>query len=359
VTAAGLDARIVASLSDAFRLDASLSIPPGTTAALLGPNGSGKSTMVAALAGLLPIDSGSIALDGEVFDDPGAGIFVPPEMRRVGVVFQDLLLFEHLDVIENVAFGLRSSGIGRSEAADRSRLWLERLGVGAMARRKPGDLSGGQAQRVALARALATEPALLLLDEPLSALDVAARADLRRTLGGHLAGFAGPRLLITHDPTEAFLLADEIHVIEDGEITQSGTADEIRLQPRTRYAADLAGLNFVKGVARGGEVDAGTHTLRVADRDLEGPVLVTVHPAAIAVYVERPGGSPRNVWQTTVERVEQVGSRVRLLTGPPLRLAVEVTDTARTELRLEVGARIWVALKATEIRVQPEVIAAV
>jgi molybdate transport system ATP-binding protein len=354
VTAAGLEAHVAVRRSDAFRLDASVSIPPGTTAALLGPNGSGKSTMVAALAGLLPLQSGSITLDGEVFDDPGAGVFMPPEMRKVGVVFQDLLLFEHLDVIDNVAFGLRSRGAGRGEAASRSGLWLERLGVGAMARRKPGDLSGGQAQRVALARALATEPALLLLDEPLSALDVAARADLRRTLGEHLSGFAGPRLLITHDPTEAFLLADEIHVIEEGVITQSGTADEIRLQPRTRYAADLAGLNFVKGVARDGAVDAGTHTLRVADRDLEGPVVVTVHPAAISVYSDRPGGSPRNVWQTTVERVEQVGSRVRLLTGPPLPLAVEVTDAARAELRLEPGARVWVALKATEIRVQPE-----
>jgi molybdate transport system ATP-binding protein len=334
VTAAGLEAHVAVRRSDAFRLDASVSIPPGTTAALLGPNGSGKSTMVAALAGLLPLQSGSITLDGEVFDDPGAGVFMPPEMRKVGVVFQDLLLFEHLDVIDNVAFGLRSRGAGRGEAASRSGLWLERLGVGAMARRKPGDLSGGQAQRVAL--------------------DVAARADLRRTLGEHLSGFAGPRLLITHDPTEAFLLADEIHVIEEGVITQSGTADEIRLQPRTRYAADLAGLNFVKGVARDGAVDAGTHTLRVADRDLEGPVVVTVHPAAISVYSDRPGGSPRNVWQTTVERVEQVGSRVRLLTGPPLPLAVEVTDAARAELRLEPGARVWVALKATEIRVQPE-----
>ena len=226
--------------------------PLEQTVALLGPNGAGKSTAVAALAGLVPIDSGTIALAGTVLDDPGGGVLVPPEARSVGVVFQDYLLFPHLSVIENVAFGLRSRGVVHDAALARAGEWLERLGVADQARSKPGTLSGGQAQRVALARALVTEPELLLLDEPLSALDVTTRVQLRRVLAEHLEGFAGPRLLITHDPTEAFLLADLIHIIEDGAITQTGTADDIRLRPRTTYAADLAGANLFLGVAHDG-----------------------------------------------------------------------------------------------------------
>lgn len=349
----GLEARMEVRREDGFRVDMTLTMPAGQTVAVLGPNGAGKSTVVQALAGLLPLDSGKIALDGVVWDDPTAGVFVPPEERRIGIVFQDLLLFDHLDVVENVAFGLRSRGASRDEAADRTRAWLRRLGIEALADRHPGELSGGQAQRVALARALAAEPAVLLLDEPLSALDVAARSDLRRLLGEHLAAFAGPRLLITHDPVEAFLLADEVDVVEHGAVTQAGTADEIRLRPRTLYAADLAGVNFMRGTARDGVVRTGDRVLHIAVPELEGPVLVTIHPTAISVHSEPPGGSPRNAWATTVERVEPLGSRVRLLTGPPLPLAVEVTEAARSELRLGPGAAVWLAVKATEIRVEP------
>jgi len=195
---------------------------------------------------------------------------------------------------------------------------------------------------------------MLLLDEPLASLDVTVRTGLRRALEEHLAGFAGSRLLITHDPTEAFLLADEIVVVEHGEVTQTGSADEIRLRPRTRYAADLAGLNFIRGVAEGGVVDVGGHPLHIADLDLEGPVVATLAPTAVAVHAERPGGSPRNAWATTVERVEQLGSRVRLLTGDPIPLAAEVTESARSDLGLAVGSPVWVAVKATEIRVEPD-----
>ncbi len=290
-----------------------------------------------------------------MLDAPAAGVFVPAEERRIGVVFQDYLLFPHLTVLENVSFGLRSRRVSRHEAASRAHEWLGRLGLGGLETRKPGDLSGGQAQRVALARALVTEPELLLLDEPLAALDVTTRTELRHTLEEHLGAFAGPRLLITHDPTEAFLLADEIHVIEDGSITQAGTADDIRLRPRTRYAADLAGSNLVTGVAHGGAVDTGTVTLHIADGELDGPVLVTIHPHAISVHPHRPVGSQRNSWPTTVERVERLGSRVRLRTGPPLPLTIEVTESATEELGLEPGTRIWVAFKATEIGLEPEV----
>lgn len=349
----GFSGSIAVRRSDEFLLSVELEIPAGRTVALLGPNGSGKSTTVAAVAGLLPIDSGRVSLNDAVLDDPERGLFVPPEERRVGVVFQDYLLFPHLTVLDNVAFGLRSVHVAKEEAARRSCEWLERLGLQGLERREPRDLSGGQAQRVALARALVTEPDLLLLDEPLAALDVTTRTELRRTLDEHLSAFVGPKLLITHDPMEAFLLADNIHIIEDGRITQSGTADEIRLQPRTRYAADLAGSNLISGIASNGHVDTGAIELRIVDEAVVGPVLLTVHPTAIAVHAHRPDGSPRNTWETTVDRIEDLGNRVRLRTAAPLPLAVEVTEAAREELGLEVGSRLWVAFKATEIGVQP------
>jgi molybdate transport system ATP-binding protein len=309
---------------------------------------------VAAIAGLQPVDSGQISLGGTVLDDPADGVFVPPEERRIGVVFQDYLLFSRMSVLDNVSFGLRSNRVPRAEATAKAHGWLTRLGLRGLEGKRPGELSGGQAQRVALARALITEPDLLLLDEPLAALDVSIRAELRHALSEHLAAFEGPRLLITHDPTEAFLLGDRIHVIEGGVVTQAGTADDIRMRPRSRYAADLAGSNLLTGVAGSGVVDTGVVKLKIAD-DLEGPVLATIHPTAISVHTVPPEGSQRNNWETTVERVERLGTRVRLRTGQPLPLTVEVTAGSQAELHLEPGARIWLAIKATEITVEPDV----
>ena len=218
---AGLSSRIIAE-REAFGIDVALTIEPGSTVVLLGPNGAGKSTVLACLAGLLPLTDGNIELNGRVLDDPSRGVFVAPDQRQVGAIFQDYLLFPHLSVLENVAFGLRARGESKVGARTAAGEWLERFGVSALGDRRPGDLSGGQAQRVALARALVIQPELLLLDEPLAALDVSTKVELRRMLADHLSGFAGPRLLITHDPTDAFLLADEIYVVEDGRVTQMG-----------------------------------------------------------------------------------------------------------------------------------------
>lgn len=346
-----LHALIEVRRMDGFVLDVAMDIEPGVTTALLGPNGAGKTTLVAALAGLVAIDAGTIALGERVFDDPAAGVFVPPEQRRVGVVFQDHMLFPHMTALENVAFGLRTRRGDRRDATRRAGEWLERVGLAGFEDHRPGTLSGGQAQRVAVARALAAEPDVLLLDEPLASLDVAARIDLRHLLGEHLAGFGGPRVVITHDPAEAFLLADTIVVLEDGRVTQAGTADDIRLRPLTRYAADLAGINLVRGVSRGGEVDVGGHTLHVPADAATGTVVVTIHPTAISVHPAPPGGSPRNTWQATVERIESHGDRVRVRVGAPLPLTIEITGAARSDLGIEPGASVWVAIKATEIRV--------
>jgi molybdate transport system ATP-binding protein len=345
-----LDARIVVSRGEQFRLDLELAIPEGRTVALLGPNGAGKTTAVAAIAGLLPVDEGQIRLGEQVLDDPIADVFVPPEQRKLGLVFQDYLLFPHLTVLENVAFGLRSSGTGKVQAHHAARAWLAELEIGDLAEAKPADLSGGEAQRTAIARALITKPRLLLLDEPLAALDVTTRARLRRLLADHLDGFGGPRLLITHEPTEAFLLADEIHVLEQGRVTQTGTADDIRLRPRTPYIADLAGANLMTGRASHGTVTVDGFELHAADTSLQGPVLITIHPRAISVHRERPEGSPRNTFPTTVSRIEHYGDRIRLQTTGPLPLTAEVTPGAAEALALRHGASIWLSIKATEVR---------
>lgn len=351
----GLAARIVVERESGFTVDVSLDVDAGETVAILGPNGSGKSTVVAALAGIVALNEGTISLRGRILDDAATSLFIPAEDRGIGVVFQDRVLFPHLSVLENVAFGLRSRSIRRSEAHSIARAWLDRLGVAELADRAPGSLSGGESQRVALARALAVDPDLLVLDEPMSALDVASRAGMRRTLAEHLAGFSGPRILVTHDPAEAFLLGDTIHVVEGGLVTQVGTADDIRRRPRTPFASDLAGINLLSGIASNGLVIvAGGAEIHVADRAASGPVLVTIHPRSIALHAARPEGSPRNVWEAEITYIEPLGDRIRVQLGPPVALTAEVTPAAVTALDLHVGGRAWVAIKATEVAVEAD-----
>ncbi len=350
-----LDAHIVRR-TGSFDLDVSITIGPGETVALLGPNGAGKSTTIAAISGR-EFDGDTtgteIRLGGRALDD--AVTFVAPEDRRLGAVFQDSLLFAHLSVLDNVAFAARSRGASRRESRRTARPWLERLGVDALADRRPDELSGGQAQRVAIARALGSQPDMLLLDEPLSALDVSTRSDIRRVLHEHLASFDGPRLLVTHDPADAFLLADRLDVIEDGRITQSGTAEEIRRAPATPYVAALAGTNLFAGDADGGSVllRDHDHMLTVADTSVHGPVLVTIHPTAISLHPEQPSGSQRNSWATSVELVEPLGDTVRVTLAAPMPVAVDVTPGAVASLGLAPGTPVWAAVKATEIDPSP------
>ena len=336
-----------------FVLDVELEIQAGTTVALLGPNGAGKSTAVAALAGLIPLDSGRIAIGDRVLDDPASGVFVPTEDRRMGVVFQDYLLFDHMNVGENVMFGQLAAGRSKAEAKARTHEWLDRLDLADLATRRPKALSGGQAQRVALARALATKPDLLLLDEPLAALDVGTRSELRRVLAQHLREFQGPRLLITHDPTDAFLLADRVVIIEQGQVTQAGKPELIRSRPATTYAAAVAGTNLLMGENDKGALrltDYG-HELQTSDRSVSGAVLIMIHPTAIALHAEQPHGSPRNSWQTSVATVEPLGDTTRITLGDPLPLGVDITPAATRALALVPGSQVWASIKATEIEV--------
>jgi molybdate transport system ATP-binding protein len=210
-----LDAKLALDLG-ALHLELELGVAAGEVLALVGPNGAGKTTALRALAGALRILRGRIALDGEVLDDPATGAFVPAHARRIGMVFQDRLLFPHLSALENVAFGLEARGVPTASARGRAHGWLERVGAAPLADRRPAELSGGQAQRVALARALATEPRVLLLDEPLADLDAAARTELRAELVRHLADFAGPTVLVSHDAEDTGHLADRVLHVRSG-----------------------------------------------------------------------------------------------------------------------------------------------
>ncbi|MFN2383488.1 MAG: sulfate/molybdate ABC transporter ATP-binding protein, partial [Gemmatimonadota bacterium] len=249
----------------AFALDAEFAAPPGTTA-LLGPNGAGKSTLVAALAGLLPLAAGRVALGALVWEDAAAGVRMPARRRRIGVAFQEPRLFPALSVLDNVAYGPRSRGAARDAARRGAVGWLERLGAGHLAHRRPAGLSGGEAQRVALARALAGDPDVLLLDEPLAAQDVAARSDIRRALAEALAGFAGVALVVTHDPVEALTLAGRLAVLEGGRIVQQGNPDALRRRPASAWVAALAGVNLLRGrlALHGGETLLECEGLRVS-----------------------------------------------------------------------------------------------
>ncbi len=336
-----------------FRLAVAFAVPPGQVLGVLGPNGAGKTTLLRALAGLTPVAEGRITLGGQVVDDATAGTFLDAANRPAGYVFQDYRLFPHLSVAENVAFSPRARGLGRAAARAAARHWLDRLGLTDLAGRRPAQLSGGQAQRVALARALAGEPALLLLDEPLAALDARTRLDVQSELRQHLADFAGPCLLVTHDPLEALVLADRLVVLEDGRIVQDGTPAQVARQPATEYVAKLVGLNLYAGRADGATValSAGG-SFEVPGHGTHGDVLVAVRPSAVVVGSEPPHAtSARNVWPAVVAGLTMLADRVRLdLDGKPPVLA-DVTTAAVTELSLTPGSQVWLSVKATDLEV--------
>ncbi|MEM9516711.1 MAG: ABC transporter ATP-binding protein [Actinomycetota bacterium] len=350
-----LDARLRVSRGE-FTLDIELTVGRGETVVLLGPNGAGKSTLVDALAGLQAIDDGRITIDDTVVDEPGTSTLVPPRRRGVGIVFQQYRLFDHMTALDNVAFGPVASGMSRAAARTRASALLRRFNIAELADRRPRALSGGQAQRVAIARAVAVEPQLLVLDEPLAALDVEVRAELRRELGAVIAETSVATLLITHDPTEAFLVADRVVVIEAGRVTQRGDVGAIRTRPATPYVAALTGTNLLRGTARQGAIDIdGGGSLHAADVHTTGGVVVTIDPAAIALHRNEPQGSARNVWATTVVALEPLGERVRIVLDTPFELVADVTPAAVDELGLRAGAAVWASVKATELAVSPTV----
>lgn len=347
----GLDAhlRLVRGQLD---LDVALTAESGEVIGILGPNGGGKTTSVLALAGVLPLTAGHIRVRGQTWGDDR--IALRPEERAVGLMLADHLLFPNLRALDNVAYGPRSRGVRRQAARERALAELERVGLVDRAQARPRELSSGQGARVALARALATDPALLLLDEPLGALDPDTRARTRSDLRIRLADYDGVTVLVTHDPLDALTLADRLVFIEEGRVTQAGSPHEVLTEPRSPYAATVVGLNLY--AAHGGSPGHATleNGLVIVTTDpTSGLVWATIAPSAVSLHTHQPDGSPRNTWRLSITDLTIHGQTARVgLTGS-LPLTAEVTLESIAALGLQVGQQVWAAVKATEVRTYP------
>ncbi|MGI8418953.1 MAG: ATP-binding cassette domain-containing protein [Nakamurella sp.] len=364
----------------AFDVEVAFNVEHGETVALLGPNGVGKSTVLQALSGLIVPQDARIELAGNRL--AGAGTTVPPHRRRIGLMGQDPLLFPHLTVLENVAFGPRSQGTPRTTASEKALQWLRRLNLADLAERRPGQLSGGQRQRAALARALAAEPDLLLLDEPLAAADVRTAGEIRQLLREHLTAAEQTTIVVTHEVLDAAVLADRVMVISDGKIIDSGTTAGMLTEPGTEFGAALAGLNLMLGTADGSgttiRTGDGVEVTGIADEPLlaGAPAAAVFPPSAVAVYAIPAVGSPRNLWAGRVLTVEPGPAAVRLRIAvigsagdgsasdgsateamPPTEamtvLAADVTPAAVAALPIFPGRHVHAEVKATQVRLYP------
>ena len=349
-------------------VDLSLDVRPGEVVAVLGGNGAGKSTLLSLISGLLRPDTGRIVLDGDVLVDTDRRVWVPPHQRGVVLLAQQALLFPHLTAAANVAFGPRSKGKSRADAKTVALQWLAAVDATEFADRRPAELSGGQAQRIAIARALAADPALLLLDEPMAALDVAVAPALRQLLKKVLRGGTGPprtALIVTHDLIDALSLADRVIVLEAGRIVEDGPTRTVLSQPRSAFAARIAGINLLSGVADG-------HGLSTPDGILihglldpmcsPGEAAVAVFsPAAVAVHLSLPTGSPRNHVAVTIAELEPRGELVRVHAASADRqtdapggtdgLVADITAASAADLDLIPGKLVHFAVKATEVTI--------
>ena len=318
-----------------------------------GPNGAGKTTILRCLAGLLAIERGSIEVDGEMLDDPSGGVFVQSEQRSCGVMFQQYLLFPHMSVLENVAFGLRARGVDKAHAYEQARLWLGKVGSEGIEKSRPDELSGGQAQRVALGPSarVGTEAAAARRAVGGARCRHAGRGASRAATPSRPASPGRP-CLVTHDPVDAYTLADRVVIVEHGEVVQDGTFVEIAAHPRSPYVAELVGVNLLTGSMMGGlfAVDGGA-TLIVAAADIDGPAIAVIRPQAVSLHASRPEGSQRNTWKAAVIDVDHRADRVRVRLQGPIQLTAEITAAAAESMGIKVGLELWAAVKATEIAV--------
>jgi molybdate transport system ATP-binding protein len=348
------------------QLDVEFSVSAGEVLAVLGPNGAGKSTALHVIAGLVRPDQGLVQLGGRVLTDTAAGVNVATHDRRVGLLLQDPLLFPHMSVAANVAFGPHSRRrmfrTARAEQRATALRWLREVDAEQFADRKSRQLSGGQAQRVAIARALAAEPDVLLLDEPLTGLDVAAAAALRAVLRNVVTRSGCAVILITHDLLDVFTLADRVLVLESGKIAEIGRVADVLAAPRSHFGARIAGINLVNGtIGPDGSLHArsGDHWQGIPAQELgSGQDGIAVFPpTAVAVYRDPPHGSPRNCVELIVAELGIRGSAVLVRgqeqpDGAP-GLAAEITVDAAAELRLTPGENVWFSVKAHEVALYP------
>ncbi|MEO8032094.1 MAG: ABC transporter ATP-binding protein [Gemmatimonadota bacterium] len=342
-----------------FQLDLSLSAESGGTLVVVGESGAGKSTLLRMLAGLARPDEGSIEVDGAEWFSSAHGVWWPADQRSVGMVTQDYALFPHLTALDNVAFGLRASGVRAAPSRHRAASMLERIGIGQLAGRRPAELSGGQQQRVALARALVLEPRLLLLDEPLSALDVQTRREVRGELRSLLATLSCITVYVTHSPLEALTFGDRLAVLDAGLLAQSGSGSDLLRHPRSAYVAEFIGINLFHGIieTRGdglANVRLPAGTISVVDPGGAGTVFAAVDPRDITLHIDPPGGSTQNVRRgPVIEMIPEPprGERVRIVVGSSPPLVAELSRASAEGMGLEVGKQVFAAFKAVGVTV--------
>jgi molybdate transport system ATP-binding protein len=354
-----LDARLGKRRGD-FTLDVSVSAGAGSTTVLIGESGAGKTSALRLLAGLDRLDTGWLTLEGTRYADATVGLHVPAWRREIGYVAQDYALFPHLSVFDNVAFGLRAMGVARRELKARVHDTLTLVGIPELAARMPGQLSGGQQQRAALARALVLDPRLLLLDEPLSSLDLQTRRTVRLELRGLLKRLSCVTVYVTHSPVEALVFGDRLIVVDGGQVAQAGSRDDLLRSPRSRFVAELVGTNLFVG-RPAGLVRTSAAVIRtpdgayaVDDESSPGATYLTVSPREITLFRARPDGSAQNVFPGMVQEIVPEppgGERLRVVLDTQPRLVAEVTREAVADLGLSEGTSVFATFKATGVHV--------
>ncbi|MDY6995791.1 MAG: ATP-binding cassette domain-containing protein [Actinomycetota bacterium] len=341
-------------------VDFDIAVDDGEVLAVLGPNGVGKSTLLSLIAGLLRPDHGVVEIGGTRVTDTDGATFVPAHARGVAMLGQQPLLFPHLTVAANVGYGPRCAGRSRSAARAAARHWLGAVDLADFSGRKPAQLSGGQAQRVALARALAAEPRVLLLDEPLSALDVTAAPAMRRLVRDMVSGARRTAIIVTHDLLDALAIADNVAVIEGGRVVERGPVRRVLAAPRSGFAARIAGINLVSGrISRPGVLQTswGTTIAGVGDLRAGAEAVALCRPAAVAVHTHPPDGSPRNVIPVTIAELDIHGPTVRVRGADQpdggAGLAADITAASAADLDLQPGNTVYFAVKAHEVQLHP------
>lgn len=350
-----------------FTLDVDLDVAAGEIVAILGPNGAGKSTLLGAISGLIRPTSGRVTVAGRVVAQrtASARVFVPPERRRIGLLSQDPLLFPHLSAIENIAFGQRVQGRPRADAKRDAREWLNAVGLAGLGDRRPAALSGGQRQRVAIARALAARPDVLLLDEPLAALDVQTATHIRRLLSERLTATGTTAIVVTHDVLDAIVLADRCAIVNAGRIIDDGPKARVLGHPKTQFIAALAGVNLLEGVS-----DGAAGVVRPDGRAIRGhvmggpiaagrPASAVFSPSAVSISAPRAAaarGADRtdgNRWSATIEALEPSAAGVRVRAREIPEMVIDVSPAAAVDLDLSIGAGIVLSVDPSDVAIRP------
>ncbi|HMZ13368.1 MAG TPA: ATP-binding cassette domain-containing protein [Mycobacterium sp.] len=337
-----------------------LELSSGDVLAVLGPNGAGKSTLLSLIAGLLRPDHARIVLGDRVLTDTAAGVFVPTHQRGVAMLAQQAMLFPHLSVAANVAYGPRCKGQSRTGARAVAAHWLRAVDAEGLASRRPRELSGGQAQRIAIARALATEPDILLLDEPMAALDVAVAPSVRRLLRDILHTDHRTAVIVTHDLLDALAIANRVIVVEQGRIVEAGPVRDVLTSPRSVFAARMAGVNLIPGVVvEPGVIRTpwGSAVFGTGGPESGTGAVALFTPAAVSVDTQPPHGSPRNIFRTTIAELEIHGTAVRVHGADQpdgsSGLFADITPAAAADLDLVPGREIYFAVKTMEVQIHP------